>query len=307
MKLVRVLKLFKLTNKYKYYLQKYYIFNLLRAFITLIKSKSLKKSKFVLHDLNLDVKNMDDDMLLTQIGYYGHLTEKALKHQNRGERGSARRNKLELLVNETQSRKLEEVKAVDWAKRIIHYFDNNKNIYIQRITDKKDYIKNNELLTLIKTRTTTRFWQAKKIDIEIIYDIISTAMNSALSCNRQSIRFAIVENTVENMVEGDSNNDSMFNKAPITIYIADDTRFFREKYCNALNVGGVCSLIQLAAAAYGLTGSWIYHCESYNQKKLKKQLKFTKFMYIFSSITLGYPLDKQEKPPRLSVKRFIVN
>lgn len=281
--------------------------NFLRAFKSLIWTKSIKRAKFVWYDLDMEVSKLDDDMLLTELGYYGHHTEKALKHHNRGSRGLQKRNKLELIVEEVEKRNIDEPNVVNWAKHLIEYFDTNEDIYIEPMTELKEHKYKNEILDFIKTRTTTRFWQAKEVDDEIIKSILETAMSSALSCNRQSIRFSVVKNKIEDMVVGDSNNKSMFDKAPVTIYIADDERFFPEKYGNALDVGGVCSLIQLTASAYGLSGSWIYHSESYEQEKLKKELYFEDYMYIYSSVTIGYPYDKQEKPPRFNIGRFIIN
>lgn len=282
------------------------IINLLRVVKTFLWTKSLKRAKFVWYELDENVSRLDNDMLLAQIGYFGHHTEKALKHHNRGNRGQQKRDKLGFLVKEIEKRNINESKVINWAKHLIEYFDTNKEIYLEPIRDILEYKNKDEILEFIKTRTTTRFWQPKEVDDSIIENILETAMSSALSCNRQTIRFAVVKNKVENMIVGDSNNKSMFDKAPVVIYIADDERFFPEKYGNALDVGGVCSLIQLAASAYGLSGSWIYHSESYEQKKLKKELRFEKYMYIYSSITIGYPMDKQEKPPRFNIDRFIV-
>lgn len=282
------------------------IINYLRVIKTLLWTKSLKRAKFVWHDLDMEVSKLDDDMLLVELGYYGHHTEKALKHHNRSNRGEQKRNKLELLVKEAERRNIDEKRVLGWAKYLIEYFDTNKEIYLEQVTEIKEHKYKDEIIEFIQKRTTVRFWKAKEVDDKIIENILETAMSSALSCNRQSIKFSIVKNKIEDMVVGDSNNNSMFSKAPVTIYVADDERFFPEKYGNALDVGGVCSLIQLTANAYGLSGSWIYHSESYEQDKLKKELGFKDYMYIYSSITLGYPYDKQEKPPRFKKERFIV-
>jgi nitroreductase len=281
-------------------------FNFLRVFRTFLKTRSFKRAQFYWYELDRNISNFDDDMLLTQLGYFGHHTEKALKHHNRGNRGLDKRDKLELIVKEVEKRNIDESKVINWAKHLIKYFDTHKEIYLKPIIEIKEQKYKDEILDFIKTRTTTRFWQPKEVDDKIIESILEIAMNSALSCNRQSIKFSVVKNKIENMIIGDSNNQSMFEKSPIVIYVADDSRFFPEKYGNALDVGGVCSLIQLVASAYGLSGSWIYHSESYEQNNLKKELGFEEYMYIYSSITIGYPLDRQEKPPRFNISRFIV-
>lgn len=280
--------------------------NFLRAFKTLLWTKSLKRAKFVWYDSDMEVSKLDNDLLLTELGYYGHHTEKALKHHNRGNRGQQKRNKLELLINEVEKRDIDETKVIDWAKDLIEYFDAKKEIYLKPTSDIKEHKYKDEILDFIKTRTTTRFWQPKEIDDKTIEKILEVAMSSAISCNRQSIRFAIVKNKIENMVVGDSNNKSMFNKAPVVIYVADDERFFPEKYGNALDVGGVCSLIQLSASAYGLSSTWMYYADFYNQQETQKKLGFEKYMFVYSAISIGYPSDKQEKPPRLKIDKFMI-
>jgi len=280
--------------------------NFLRSLKTFLKTFSFRRVRFVWYEASLDIENLDDDMLLTQIGYFGHHLEKALKHHNRGNRGKQKRDKLELLLNEAIKRGIKEDKVFNWTKHLIEYYDNNSKIYIKKMDEIKEHPYKNEILKAIRERTTVRFWQPKEVQDEIIEDILWTAMHSPLSCNRQSIKFVVVKNKIENMKIGDSNNKSMFEKAPVLIYIADDARFFPEKYGNALDVGGVCAMIQLAASAYGLGSVWIYHSESYEQDNLKKQLKLPEYMYIYSSIALGYPLDEQEKPPRYSKERFVI-
>jgi nitroreductase len=275
---------------------------------TFFKTKSYKKALFLWHEINLNVSTLDDDMLLSQVGYFGHHIEKALKHHNRINRGKQRRDKLELIIKEIEKRNINEKQVINWAKKLIQYFDTNKEIYLSPLLEKdvKEHKSKDIILDFIKDRTTTRFWLPIEVDDKIISNILETSMSSAISCNRQTVRFAVVKNNINNMVIGDSNNKSMFKKAPVIIYIADDKRFFSEKYGNALNVGGICSLIQLAASAYGLSGSWMYHSESYEQKNLKKELGFENYMYIYSSVTIGYPADKQEKPPRFNINRFLV-
>lgn len=278
----------------------------LKALKTFLRTKSLKRANFLIHELDMDVSKYDDDMLIAQLGYFGHHTEKALKHHNRADRGKHKRDKLELLLKEAQRRDIDEPKVLEWAKHLIEYYDINQEIYIKKIDDVKEHPQKDEILKFIKQRTTTRFWQPKEVDDKIIKDILETAMSSALSCNRQTIRFAVVKNKVENMVVGDSNNKSMFDKAPVTIYVADDERFFPEKYGNALDVGGVCSLIQLAASAYGVSSTWMYYADFYDQEKIRKKLKLDNYMFVYSVVSLGYPLDEQEKPPRCNIDRFII-
>lgn len=274
----------------------------LKALKTFLRTKSIKRAKFLIYEQDMDVSKYDDDMLIAQLGYFGHHTEKALKHHNRGNRGKHKRDKLELLVKEAQKRDIKEPKVIEWAKHLIEYYDTNQDIYINKIDDIKIHPQKDEILKFIKQRTTTRFWQAKEIDDEIIENILETAMSSALSCNRQTIRFAVVRNKVENMVVGDSNNKSMFDKAPVTIYVAEDERFFNDLFETALDVGSVCATMMTAAHFYGIEGTWIYQDEYYGNIQLRDKLGFSNNHKIYSVITLGYPVDAQEKPPRFKIR-----
>lgn len=270
----------------------------LKALKRLIKYRSLKKAIFFIYEQDMDVSKYDNDMLMAQLGYFGHHTEKVLKHNNRGNRGKNKRDKLELLLREFQKRDIKEPKVVEWAKDLIEYYDNNKDIYIKNIDKAEAYPQAKEILDFIKQRTTTRFWQPKDIDDHIIKDILEVAMSSALSCNRQTIRFSVVNNRVENMIVGDSNNKSMLDKAPIVIYVAEDERFFNDLFETALDVGGVCATMITAAHFYGIEGTWIYQDDYYCNTKLRDKLGFSKNHKIYSVVTLGYPMDQQLKPPR---------
>lgn len=276
-----------------------------KAFKTLIRTQSLRKSRFVYQERRLDLSNLDDNLLIAQIGYFGHHLEKALKHHNRGTRGGFKRLKLQKLIEELENRPAKDSKIQIWANKLISYYDNEKDIYVDQEKGPQPS-QSQEIIDFIKERTSIRFWQKREVSDDIIKGLIDTAMHSALSCNRQTIRFAVKKNQLENMELGDSNNQSMFAKAPVLIYVADDNRFFSEKYGNALDVGGVCASLQLAAKAFGLSATWVYFSESYDQEKTKKELGFEEYHYIYSLITIGYPLDKQEKPPRFDVKHFIV-
>jgi len=281
------------------------LWTLLRGIKTFLWTRSLQRAKFIWYEADMEVEKMDNDMLLTQLGYFGHHTEKALKHHNRGTRGKEKRDKLELLVSEAIKRGIKEDEVFQWAKHLIEYFDTNKEIYIKKTDEIKIHPYKDKILKSIRERTTVRFWQPKEVEDRIIEDILHTAMHSALSCNRQSIRFVVIKNKVENIVVGDSNNKSMFDKAPVTVYVADDSRFFPEKYGNALDVGGVCSMIQLAGSAYGISSTWMYYADFYNQDCIRKELNLAKYMYVYSVITLGYALDLQQKPKRFNNKQFI--
>jgi nitroreductase len=277
-----------------------------KAVKTLIRLCSVKKASFIYQERRMDVSNLDDDLLMAQIGYFGHHLEKALKHHNRGTRGKFKRDKLEILLNEYGKRKNSDRVVLNWAEKLITYYDNNSEIYLESYEPAHKNDEYSDVVDFIRARKSVRFWEAREVPDDILNEILETSLSASLSCNRQSIRFAVEKNRVENMDIGDSNNLSIFGKAPVLIYVADDSRFFSEKYGNALDVGAVCATLQLAAKARNLASVWIYYSESYEQSDTKKRLGFKDYHYIYSVIALGYPLDNQEKPPRFDTENFIV-
>lgn len=268
---------------------------LLKVFVRFVRSKSKYRISFDIYSQRTDFDKFDNSMLLSQIGYYGHHVEKALKHHHRGERGTDKANRLRGLLKVYKNRKNSDPKISDWAINILHHFDNDYKLYVEKI--KKDEELFPETLDFIRTRTTVRFWKNKKISKKIIEDILHSALTSSISCNRQSVKF-VIENKKSETELGDSNNPSMLKKAPVTIYVIADGRFYSEKYANALDVGGVCATLLLSAKTYGISGCWIYAAETRNQKELRNKFGLKKHDYIYSHVTLGYPYDNQEKPPR---------
>ena len=74
---------------------------------------------------------------------------------------------------------------------------------------------------MIEQRRSVRFWKRKKVEREKIEKILKAATYAPTSCNRMAWRFYIVENDLDNIVEGDSTNRSMLEKAPVRIYLGN--------------------------------------------------------------------------------------
>ena len=279
--------------------------DLIKIIVRFIRTKSKYRISFDYYSMRADVDNFDSQMCVSQIGYYGHHVEKALKHQERGNRGREKAARLQNLLDTYVTRNDKDPIIIDWASRILVEFEKTQHeIYVTKLVG--DPIIQNDVIDFIKTRTTVRFWKNKIISKEILEDILKTALTSSISCNRQSVKFLIKKNSIdESNGIGDSNNPSMLSKAPIVVYVSADSRFYSEKYGNALDVGGVCATLLLAAKAYGLSGCWIYTAETIDQKKVGKELGLERHDYIYSRITLGYPYDDQEKPPRSFVNKII--
>ena len=282
------------------------LFLLLKLLIEYIKTKGRKRLIFLLYYLREDYSNFDDGILVTEIGYFGHHLEKALKHPCRGSRGSEKRNRLEKLLSEYERRESRNNSLIEWARHLINYYDNNKKFYLNRIEKFAIRERNETMIGYITKRTTTRFWQPKEVESAILDEIIDISLSAPISCNRQSIKFLVKKNVEQHMELGNSSNTSMIQKAPVVIYVAVDTRFYNEKYAPALDAGSVCSTLLLCAQAFGLYGCWIYAADSREVQNLfQKATEFSKYCIVFSALALGYPMDSPRKPPRVKNVGFM--
>lgn len=281
--------------------------SVLRICKALLWKGSFQQARFLFYQLREDISNLDDGMLLTQLGYFGHHVEKAIKHQSRDNRGIDKRNRLEKLILECESRSIAETPMIEWARHIVNYFDTSNEIYIDRAVSgvfEPVGLSSTDVLRFIEQRTSVRFWQARPISRDIISQIIEISLRSSpMSCNRQTIRVIAEEN--DDVFMGDSNNYSLRNKAPVLLYLLDDERFFTDKFETSLDVGSVCATIMLAASAFGVCGCWMYEKGFYKDKELRHRLDFPENYRVYSVIALGYPLDNQEKPPRIDISKTL--
>jgi nitroreductase len=278
------------------------ILNWLRLIKRLYIYKDFRRVKFEYYNFIDSFESIDDNMLMTQICYFTHHLEKSIKHNRKqdSKRGKDKRDKLSLLLKEYQKRNLTEDKIINWVKETCNYFDTNCELYINNNIDTIKFSQE-EIVNFIKNRTSSRFWIQKDVSIEVVEKIIELAYSAPTSCNRQEVRFLVKYNDIENINIGNSSNKSMFEKAPVVIYVVADERFFPEKYACALDVGSICQTLLLSMEAFGLRGTWIHEYTPDFQKEIKKKYKLKDYQHVYSSIVFGYPIDFTKKPPRLSV------
>lgn len=284
--------------------------NFLDKYLNLDKrlNKNLKNYKFHKY-INENPKFMDYDLLISSICYESHHLEKIIKCNYKINLGKQKYYRLRMLIDEFEKRDLKKDKLIIWSTEILDKylrFLQTKELIVNRI-DALDNLDNSETpLENIINRTSIRFWHPKLIDEKSIRVIIEAGINAPISCNRQAYKICIEQNKIENIIFGEAKNSSLFNKAPIKLYVAIDGRLYRENYACALDCGSFCANALLAARTLGIEGCWVYACESLNQIKLKKKFNLPKYYYIYSVLLLGYPAEKSNKPPRKSIENFIV-
>jgi nitroreductase len=231
------------------------------------------------------------------------------KCKNQGDdNGNKERDDLLLLLNEWTERGYEITEERKWAESKIELYEKWQRGHEKIITKPKEtqsLIKDYFLFSAIKNRRSIRFWKNQKVPGEILEKVIQAGIEAPSAFNRQPWKFYVIENNNFSLREGDSTNKSMFEKAPVRIYIAIDERLYEEEYAPALDAGLAIQNMLLAAHSVGLGACVIYQCEIIDQDKLRKFLDIPDYYKIYSAILLGYPDEIPEKPERVKIKDVV--
>jgi len=240
------------------------------------------------------------------IRFKGHMLDMATKTVNIDEKTrKSDLEELENLLEEWKQKEYPEGPDTIWARERIQNFlrikkEDNSNVYIPPI-DENATIKK-DIFSVIKNRRSVRFWKKKHVPREIIEKIIEAATYAPTAFNRMEWRFYVAETPIDNMIKGDATNASMFEKAPVRIFVAIDERLYFEKYSGAMDTGFSLQNLILAAHALGLGTCLIYQGEFVDPALMKKYYNIPTHMKVYCAVTLGFPDEKPETPARMNVE-----
>lgn len=285
------------------------ILNNFLIFLTnLRRYKNLRNYKFN-QFLNENPKNMDDDLLISNICFQAHHLDKIIKREYKHDLGKTRYLRIKLLMKEFNKRNLNEQAIKEWIYNILKNYNTYEKTKKRIILAPKNTYQNlNEASVIenILNRASVRFWQSKIPSDKELELIIQAGLNGPISCNRQAFKICIENNPTDKIILGNANNTSLLRKAPTKLFIAIDERIYKEVYACALDCGSFCANALLAAHSIGIEGCWIYVCESQDQNKLRKLFNLAQHYYFYSVLLLGYPREVPIKPSRRNIKGIII-
>ncbi len=195
---------------------------------------------------------------------------------------------------------------VIWGKNILKTYElwmKGEFNYDKGMGNKLDQSQNS-FKDVVYKRRSVRFWTNDTISKKDILSIMEMGTMAPTSCNRQAYRLIVVKNEDENNKQGGTNNRELITKAPYIVYIAIDRRLYPEKFAPAIDAGIVAQNIMLAIKYFGYGACPMYHCESYNQKKIKEILQLDEFLYIYLAIPFGVPAENPNLPLRAPVEKI---
>ncbi|OGW51329.1 MAG: hypothetical protein A2Z50_00970 [Nitrospirae bacterium RBG_19FT_COMBO_42_15] len=280
---------------------------IIKALIFLKKDLDVSRQRMLFYStMRKDVKEMDKDQLGQLIRFTGHSLDKATKCENESVgRGKEKKELLEMAINEWERRGYAMGPDKIWAKEILKRYNlwcDGSSKLIQPSKEQIEAEIDNNLFSVIEHRRSVRFWKRKKVEREKIEKIIKAATFAPTSCNRMAWHFFVVENDFNNIVEGNSTNKDMLEKAPVRIYLAIDERLYPEIYAPAMDAGFTLQNLVLAAHALGLGSCLMYHCESVNQGWFRSNFNMPDYYRVYCAVLLGYPDEIPSMPARVSVE-----
>lgn len=257
-------------------------------------------------NMRKDAREMDRDQLGALIRYHSHSLDKAVRCENKSVgRGQERKRLLKEAVDEWTRRGYEMGPDKLWAKEVLEEFDRwrlGSARLARPVGSPNPASTDTGLFSAIENRRSVRFWKKKMVERDKIEEIIRAATYAPSSCNRMAWRFFIVENDIGRVVDGDSTNKSMVEKAPVRIYIGIDQRLYPEIYAPAMDAGFALQNLVLSAHALGLGTCLMYQAESIDQAKFKAELNIPDYYMIYCAVMLGYPDELPSTPARVDAK-----
>lgn len=252
-----------------------------------------------------------DEYLLRK---FAHIVDKGLQNIFREKgRGEDIVKELEKTLKKAE---LNNSFSYKWAKKIYDdYYSFQKGEDISHYYDpifKEEKFNYNELIKIIKSRRSIRFFQNKKIDKEILDEIFNVINWAPNSCNRQAIKLFVKTNSNKDILDlmKLNNGATCMNIPPVFASICFDTKGLilpLEKDVAYLDTGlGLQNLILLAHAK-GLATcvlNWTHSSKS-QEDQLKNKLGIDDDHLIIANIVIGYPLKDSPMPPRDINNKFV--
>ncbi len=242
----------------------------------------------------------DKDQLAQLIRREAHFIDLATKCDDKNYKSKSYAILKELLTDRHE-RKYDKGPDIIWAEKMLTYYEswsiNAKKVIISS-AHKHDEDAESKLFSVIKERRSIRFWKKKPVPRSCLTKIIEAATYAPTAFNKMPWKFFVFENDPESMVEGSVTNGSMFEKAPVCIYVGIDERLYDEKFAPALDAGLAVQNMILEAHALGLGSCIIYQSEIIDQDALKNSFRIPEYYYVYCAVVLGYPNDAPKIPGR---------
>ncbi len=161
-----------------------------------------------------------------------------------------------------------------------------------------------DILNLLKSRRSIRVYQDKPVPQELLLQVLEAGRWAPTGANLQPWHFIVVTDPEARKQIGDVARfffikSSHVEKAPVVIAIGFDTRKGKYGRYDVTLAGG--NMLTMAASL-GLGTCWI---GAFDEPKVKEILEIPESIEVIGLITLGYPDEKAEVPPRVELEKIV--
>jgi len=245
---------------------------------------------------------MDKDQLSQLIRSEAHVIDMATKCDDK-DGGRDAYASLQILLNAWRENGYPSGPDIRWAREMLKLYRRWWSKSGKYITFPGETVTGQEqnIFAVIRNRRSIRFWKKQPVERAEVEQIIEAALYAPSAFHKMPYHFYVVENIPMALIEGDSSNESLLQKAPMKVYIAMDERFYGEKNAPGLDAGMAIQNMLLAAHALGLGACVLYQCELIDQGRMRRLLNAPEYHTIYSVVVLGHPNEVPIPPGRARV------
>ena len=161
-----------------------------------------------------------------------------------------------------------------------------------------------DFLELIKKRKSVRKYSDKKVDIELVKEILKESQEAPTACNHQLYKFIVVtDESIKKEIVKKSGSVDIIGYAPVSIVIMTQMGWNHNKGSYIQSLGAVAYNIQLSIENKGMSSVWMAGLG--NTKKIQSILNIPDVYQVLAVISLGYEVENNVnnfKPPRYKIE-----
>lgn len=161
-----------------------------------------------------------------------------------------------------------------------------------------------DILNLLKSRRSVRIYQDKPVPHDLLLQILEAGRWAPTGANLQPWHFIVVTDPETRKEIGKVARfffikSSHVEKAPVVLVLGFDTQKGKYGRYDATLAGGN---MMTMATSLGLGTCWI---GAFEEPRVKEILEIPKNIDVIALITLGYPGEKSEAPPRVELEKIV--
>lgn len=161
-----------------------------------------------------------------------------------------------------------------------------------------------DTLTLLKSRRSVRLYQDKPVPKDLLLQILEAGRWAPTGANLQPWHFLIVTDQETRRRIGEVAKflfikSSHVEKAPVVLVLGFDKRKGKYGRYDVTLAGGN---MMTMATSIGLATCWI---GAFDEIRVKEILQIPEPIEVVGLITLGYPEEEPEPPPRLELEKIV--